>query len=60
MKLFYLPVDISNIPYGNRGQSFNLFETRIGADGAEYALIAKGDEASEHLHKRFMSGVLYP
>ena len=47
VKLFYTPHAVSKLPSSfSASGTFQIYETRIGAEGKEYALVAKGEAAS--------------
>ena len=47
VKLFYIPHGVSNVPSSySSGDIFKIYETRVGAEGKEYALVAKGEAAT--------------
>jgi len=46
VKLFYTPHGVSNVPSIYSKGPLKIYETRVGAQGQEYTLIAKGDAAT--------------
>ena len=53
VKLFYVPHDITTFlpqpAWNTTSTSFDLFESKVGVDGEEYTLIAKGKTATKAL-----------
>ena len=46
VKVFYTPHGVSNIPSNYSSGPLKIYETRVGAEGKEYTLVAKGDAAT--------------
>jgi len=46
VKLFYTPHGVSNLPSIYSKGPLKIYETRVGAQGQEYTLVAKGDAAT--------------
>ena len=46
VKVFYIPYGISTVPAPYSPLPLKIYETRVGAEGREYTLVAKGDAAA--------------
>jgi hypothetical protein len=46
VKLFYIPHGVSNVPAIYSSGPLKIYETRVGAEGKEYTLVAKGEAAT--------------